>query len=102
VGAFLTYISPFSYHINPDGSLTAIDDNAILQAARMFRVAPMLVITNFRGGNFDTEMVDSILSNTTLQQTLINNIITTMRTKGYYACLKHRLRENFPAEQAAV
>lgn len=84
VGTFLTYISPFSYHVNQDGTLTAINDANIIQTARTFRVAPLLVITNFSGGNFDTALVDTILNNTGLQDTLIQNVIATMRSKGYY------------------
>ena len=42
-----------------------------------------MVITNFKGGNFDSELAHTILSNETVQQTLINNIITNMK-QGYY------------------
>ncbi len=84
VGAFLTYISPFSYHVNGDGSLTPIDDNAIIQAGRKFGTAPMLVVTNFRGGNFDTALIDEILSDASIQNGLIANMISIMKAKGYY------------------
>jgi spore germination protein len=84
VGRFLTYISPFSYQVNPDGSVTPINDDAILSAARNFRIAPLMVITNFRNGNFDTALVDNILTNDALQQTLINNVLATMKDKGFY------------------
>ncbi len=84
VGEYLTYISPFSYQVNADGSINPIDDTAIIQAARGHRTAPLMVITNFSNGNFDTEMVDTILKSQEIQRTLINNIITLMRNKGYY------------------
>ncbi len=84
VGEFLTYLSPFSYQVRADGSLKPINDAAMLAAARQFRIAPLLVLTNFGTGTFDTELVDAILKDTAVQDTLINNMIQTMRTKGYY------------------
>lgn len=84
VGRFHTYISPFSYQVNPDGSLNSINDEIIIRTARQFRAAALMVITNFRNGNFDTALGHTILSSQSIQQTLINNILTTMRNKGYY------------------
>lgn len=84
VGEYLTYISPFSYQANADGSLTPINDENILRAARQFRIGPLLVITNFREGNFDAQLVSTILRSVPIQQILINNVISVMRNKGYY------------------
>lgn len=84
VGKYLTYISPFSYQVNADGSLDAINDTAILNTAKKYDTAPLMVITNFNNGNFDTDLVDGILKNEAVQRTLINNVISTMRSKGYY------------------
>lgn len=84
VGESLTYLSPFSYQVRADGSLKPINDAAMLSAAAGFRIAPLLVITNFGVGTFDTELVDAILNDTTVQDTLINSMIQTMRAKGYY------------------
>lgn len=84
VGEYLTYLSPFSYQVRADGSLVPINDTVMLAQARAQRIAALLVITNFRGGNFDTELVDTILDSTELQDTLIQNMISVMREKGYY------------------
>lgn len=84
VGEYLTYLSPFSYQVRADGSLIPINDATMLTTARNFRIAPLLVITNFANGNFSTELVDGILASTAVQDTLIANMIQTMRTKGYY------------------
>jgi len=81
---YLTYISPFSYQVNEDGTLNNINDEGIIQAARENNVAPLMIITNFRNGNFDTQLAHTILSNETIQQNLINNVISTMRNKGYF------------------
>ncbi|HCJ56622.1 glycoside hydrolase family 18 protein [Lutispora sp.] len=84
VAPYLTYASPFSYQVNPDGTLNNINDEAIIQVARNNRVAPLMIVTNFRNGNFDTQLAHEILTNENIQQTLIDNIIATMKNKGYY------------------
>lgn len=84
VGEYLTYISPFSYQARSDGSLVPINDAAILAEAKQHRIAPLLVVTNFQNGNFDTQLIDTILTTPSLQDTLIANIISVLRGKGYY------------------
>lgn len=84
---YLTYITPFSHHVNPDGSLTQIDDATILRIAKSSLVAPLLSVTNINGANFDTKLVDDILSNNKLQDTLINNILLLLKSKGYYGVI---------------
>ena len=84
VGEYLTYVSPFSYQVRADGSLVPIQDDAALREARRFRTAPLMVITNFANGNFDTAIADTILNSESLQDTLIANITSVMQNKGYY------------------
>jgi len=84
VGRFLTYVSPFSYQVREDGSLTPIADEPIITAAYPNRVAPMMVITNFRNGNFDTGLVNTILNDESVSDALLRNVIATLRQKGYY------------------
>ncbi|MFA7572612.1 MAG: glycoside hydrolase family 18 protein [Lutispora sp.] len=84
VAKYLTYASPFSYQINEDGTLNTINDEAIIQAARSNNVAPLMIVTNFKNGNFDTQLAHQILADENIQQTLINNIINTMKNKEYY------------------
>ncbi|MGI5849753.1 MAG: LysM peptidoglycan-binding domain-containing protein [Christensenellales bacterium] len=84
VGEYLTYISPFSYQAKIDGSLNPLNDSTILSESRKYRIAPLMVVTNFANGNFDTNLVDTILQNPSIQDTLINNIINVMKEKGYY------------------
>jgi spore germination protein len=84
VGEFLTYISPFSYRATAEGALTPINDTAILSEAKKFRIAPLMVVTNFAEGTFSTETADTILKSDSIQTTLINNIISILNSKGYY------------------
>ncbi len=81
----LTYLSIFSYQVRPNGSLTTIDDEPLIAAARAQNVAPMMVITNIReGGSFDSELAHDILTDLNVQNTLINNIVNTLEAKNYY------------------
>ncbi len=79
----LTFISLFSYQVRPDGSLAPIQDSSIIQAARAQKVSPLMVITNIKeGGSFDSELAHTILTSEQLQNTLLDNVVATLK-KGY-------------------
>jgi spore germination protein len=81
----LTYLSIFSHEVNRDGTLREINDAPLIAAARAARVAPLLVISNIEaGGSFSSDVARAILRNEEIQNTLINNVISTMRRKNYY------------------
>lgn len=95
----LTYLSIFSYEILPNGTLKSINDVPLIEAARRAKVAPMMVITNLKeGGGFDSNLAHIILTDETIQNTLLNNIINTLRTKNYYG-LDIDLEYIFPADR---
>ncbi|MUT65618.1 LysM peptidoglycan-binding domain-containing protein [Paenibacillus sp. NEAU-GSW1] len=85
IAPYLTYLSPFSYRVQTDGSLTALDDTEVIQAAYNHRAAPMMVITNFEDGTFSTEIAHSILTDSAAQNRALANIKDTMKLKGYMA-----------------
>jgi Predicted glycosyl hydrolase len=85
IGDYLTYLSPFSYRVAMNGSLTPIDDSAIISAAFEKRVAPMMVITNFENGRFSSDIAHAVVSDENVQAALIGNILGVMREKGYMA-----------------
>lgn len=83
LGRNFTYLAPFTYRINADGTLTDLQDAGVLEAAKATNTAPLLVITNFKEGEFSSDLAATILRDTNLQETLITNIIEVMATKGY-------------------
>ncbi|GKU80543.1 LysM peptidoglycan-binding domain-containing protein [Paenibacillus sp. L3-i20] len=83
VGDYLTYLSPFSYRIRPDGSLMPLDDTAILHAGIEKRAAPMMVISNYEGSNFSPEIAHIAVADLNIQIVIIGNILTEMKQKGY-------------------
>ncbi|MTI55359.1 LysM peptidoglycan-binding domain-containing protein [Geosporobacter ferrireducens] len=82
----LTYLSIFSYEVNPDGTLRAPEnDTALIQAARAANVAPLMVITNLEAeGGFSSDVARAILSSEEVQDRLLTNILTTLSEKNYY------------------
>src|SRR5699024_5852448 len=83
LGNHFTYISPFMYSIREDGSLTDMQETGVLEAAHATDVAPLLTLTNFRDQKFDSDLVASVLRDPMVQDTLITNLITIMKEKGY-------------------
>lgn len=83
LGRHFTYLSPFMYAVQANGTLDTMQDTLLLEAAEETNTLPLLVITNFRNSRFDSDLAASILRNPTLQETLITNILQTMREKGY-------------------
>jgi spore germination protein len=83
VGDSLTYLSPFSYQVRADGNFVPLKDEEVLQAALEKQDAPLMVITNFEGGTFKSEIARAIFNSTTAQDRLLTNIVNTMKNKGY-------------------
>lgn len=76
---FLTYLAPFSFQIQRDGSLREIPLDNLPQIARDNAASIILVVTNLEEGQFSAELARDILSNEAIQDTLITNIINTAR-----------------------
>lgn len=81
----LTFLSPFSYQVRPDGSLSALNDLPTIQEAYRGRAAPMMVITNFDGYAFSPSLVHFILTNEAVKERLIHGILYVMRVNKYWA-----------------
>jgi spore germination protein len=83
LGEYLTYLSMFSYNITTEGGPTVMDEGGVLDVARGQNVAPLLVLTNFSGRRFSSELANAFLTNEAAQQTLLTNVINIIREKGY-------------------
>lgn len=81
---YLTYLSPFSYQVNLDGSLTPLNDDSLISSARNSNVAPIMVVTNISNeGGFDGDIAHEIFVNPNAKQNLFNAIKTTLADKNY-------------------
>lgn len=80
---YLTYLAPFSYRMNRDGTLKAPPLNHLPAIAKENNTGLMMVVTNLEEGAFSDELAAAILTNETAQNTLLNQIVETAKQIGY-------------------
>ncbi|AOY77760.1 glycosyl hydrolase family 18 protein [Clostridium formicaceticum] len=78
LGNYLTYLGVFEFPITETGEIIGTLDPEVLEAAERNEVAVLPVLTNLQEGNFDPNLARTVLSNTTLLDNLINNIISLL------------------------
>ena len=82
---YLTYLTIFTYGFTPTGELVTIDDVSTINLAREYGVAPIMLISTLTPeGTFSNALAHTLLNDETVQDTLIDNIITNMQEKNYY------------------
>ncbi|HBB28896.1 MAG TPA: spore gernimation protein [Clostridiales bacterium] len=81
----MTGINIFNYMVTEDGNLIYINDENLIKDALEYQVAPYMVLTNLEpGGGFSSEIMQKILNNDHIQDVLINNVLDTVKSKGYF------------------
>ena len=81
---YLSELSIFSYGFTTQGTLIPINDEELISMAKEFGVSPTLVLTPLdENGKFNSYLVTVITSDKDVQKTLINNLLTTVKAKGY-------------------
>ena len=81
---FLTYLSLFTYGFTPTGELIPIDDEELIALAKQFGVIPIMVLAPMdASGNFSSDSAHAMFNNPEVQTTLINNLVTAIKAKGY-------------------
>ncbi len=99
----LTYLAPFSFQIQRDGTLKEPPLNNFRRIADNSRAILLMAVTNLENGQFSTELGRLILTNPQLQNTLLDNIIATAKRlnfKDIHFDMEHlprELRENYNA-----
>lgn len=79
----LTYLAPFSFRINRDGTLQAPPLDNLNAIAQQNNVTLMMVITNLEEDQFSPELGRIILNNEQVQNNLLNNIMRTARELNF-------------------
>lgn len=81
---FLTYLTVYKYEITAEGDIDDIDDTEIIQMAKIYNVAPVMMLTVL-SQNMEDEinMIHSILSSKEKQERIFHNILRILQTKGY-------------------
>lgn len=80
---YLTYLAPFSFAIQRDGSLVAPPLDDLPSIANENNVTLMMVVTNLEEGQFSDELGHIILTNEEVQNNLLTNIIRTANEYGF-------------------
>mgnify|MGYP001323115949 CR=1 FL=1 len=81
---FLTMLTIFGYGFTDDGNLIEIDDQPLIEMARQFQVAPIMLLSSVtESGSFSTELASLLFNNIAVQNRVIDNVITKMHEKGY-------------------
>lgn len=97
----LTYVASFSFEVRADGSLATFDISAVKSAAAGSGAVMMMVVTNLENGTFSDTLGAAILSDTSVQDVLLSNIIETAKEYGFkdihfdFEYLRPEDRENY-------
>lgn len=82
---YLTYITIANYRVTPYAKIESPDDSFIIQKAKEYGVAPIMMIsTASEQGRGGFGISHKIFNDPDLQNELINNIIYYLRAKGLY------------------
>lgn len=84
---FLSELSVFSYGFTMEGELVPpkADDSWLIEAAWASDTIPILTLTPLgEDGNFNNNLITSVVQNIENRTRLLNNLMITMREKGYY------------------
>ena len=79
----LTYLAPFSFRIQRDGTLSRPPLNEFPAITRENQVVMMFVVTNLEGDQFSSELGSLVLNDQALQQKVLDNIFATARELGF-------------------
>lgn len=83
---YLTYVSIINYTATSEGEIVSYyDDTEIIRISKAYGVAPLMLLTTFTlRGEANLRVDFDLLLNKVFQNTQIENIITIIKTKGYF------------------
>lgn len=81
---FLTYLTIFGYGFTESGELIPINDEKLIEMARMYGAAPILLLSTVTSeGIFSSTNLNKMLKDEVARETLLDNLISVMQKKGY-------------------
>lgn len=81
---YLTYLTPFTYGITPEGGLVDLDDALLLAMAQNAGTAGLMHLSTLtEDGGFSNELAHLVLNNAEIQARLIDNVEQALLAKGY-------------------
>ncbi len=83
---FMGGFMPFTYGFRPDGTLVELNDSQMLEITRNYSTLPIMHLSTLtENDNFSVELAEGLFASTEVREALLNNVISTMETKGYTA-----------------
>ena len=80
----LTYLAVVAYSLTDEGYAYAVlNDADIITRSWQRNVIPLLMIRNFKNGEFSPELIGSVLENPTYRNHLIDSLVQIARKRGY-------------------
>lgn len=81
---YLTYLTPFTYGITPQGGLVDLDDRVLIAMAQDGGAAPLMHLSTLtEDGGFSNDLAHLVLTDMTVQNALIDNIERQLAQRGY-------------------
>ena len=81
---YLTYLAPFTYGLTREGGLIQLDDERLITVAESYGTSPLMHLSTLtESGSFSNELASALFANEAAQERLIEEMLATMRTKGY-------------------
>jgi spore germination protein len=82
---YLTYLSIINYSITPEGDMYDVHDSRIIELAKAYGVAPIMMISSLPvHGKGNPEINHAIFANPQTQKKLIDKILHTVVSKGFH------------------
>lgn len=81
---FLSYLTPFTYGIDPAGGLVVPDDGPLIRAAHASGTAALMHLSTLtQEGGFSNDLAHLVLTDKQVQDTLVRSLIAMLSEKGY-------------------
>jgi spore germination protein len=82
---YLTYLSIINYSVTPEGELHDVHDSTIIELAKAYGVAPIMMISSLPvRGKGNPEINHAIFANPQIQEKLIEKILKVVISKGFH------------------
>ena len=80
----LTYLAVVAYSLTDEGyAYVVLNDSDIIRRSWQRNVIPLLMIRNFKDGEFSPELIGSVLENPTYRNNLIESLVQLAKQRGY-------------------
>lgn len=81
---YLTWLTPFTYGITPEGGLVDLDDRELISLARAQGAAPMMHLSTLtEEGGFSNDLAHLVLNDQEIQSRLIDAVEAQLKLRGY-------------------